>query len=126
MPYYNYYPATYQPFNQNYYNQQFQQSQPQVQTNGIIWVSNDAEADSYPLAPNNAITLWHRSMPIVYFKQADASGKPTMKIYDLVEHKPTTPDTQEFATKDEIRSLEDIVQDLKNRVDGLRKDLGDE
>ena len=123
MPYYNYYPSMYQP-PQNYYNQQPQQSQ--VQTNGIIWVSSDAEADAYPLAPNNAITLWHRSMPIVYFKQADASGKPTMKIYDLVEHKPVTIDPQEYATKDEIKTLKDTIHDLENKINGLMEDLGSE
>ena len=37
------------------------------------------------MAPNSAVTLWDSNAPVVYLKQADASGKPSMKIYDLVE-----------------------------------------
>lgn len=114
-----------------YYVQQMPQSQPQqspaqMQTSGIIWVSSDAEADAYPLAPNNAVTLWNRSAPMVYFKQADASGKPSMKVYDLVEHKSVAEPAQEkvsFATQEEVRDLDAAVQSLKAELKLLKKEL---
>ena len=143
MPAYNYYPVTYQnPYQQSFYQNpyQMQQQVPQqaqvastqspLQTNGIIWVSGDAEADAYPIAPNNAVTLWHRTLPVVYFKQADASGKPLMKVYDLVEHK--TPSTAEnapetltidFATKEEVAVLQDAIQTLKGELKSIRKEM---
>ena len=132
MAAFNYYP-TYQPFGQNYfqnpYSQQVQQNQQPIQTNGIIWVNGDAEADAYPIAPNNAVTLWHRTAPIVYFKQADASGRPSMKIYDLVEHKPvdspvkTEEIPSNFATKEDIHAVESSIQTLKNELKAIKREI---
>ncbi len=51
----------------------------------IVWVSGEQEASAYLVAPNSAVALWDMNAPIIYFKQADASGRPTMKTYDLVE-----------------------------------------
>lgn len=64
--------------------QNVQQAQQQTQ-GGMIWVQNEMEAANYLVAPNSAVTLWDSNSPVVYLKQADASGKPSMKIYDLVE-----------------------------------------
>lgn len=92
MPYY--YPNYYQPpmadqlaqLRQQYQPMQ-QQPQPmqQPQPPSIVWVQNEMEAANYLVAPNSAVTLWDSNAPVVYLKQADASGKPSMKIYDLVE-----------------------------------------
>ena len=65
---------------------------------------------AYLVAPNSAVTLWDSNAPVVYLKQADASGKPSMKIYDLVERNsrpaqaPVTSPV-EYATKDELAAL---------------------
>lgn len=64
--------------------QNLQQTQQQTQS-GMIWVQNEMEAANYLVAPNSAVTLWDSNSPVVYLKQADASGKPSMKIYDLLE-----------------------------------------
>ena len=61
-----------------------QQAQPQ-QNQAIIWVPNEKSANDFIVAPNNAVTLWDMNAPVVYVKKADASGKPTMTTYDLVE-----------------------------------------
>ena len=92
-PYYGYQP--YQPYQppmadqlmqlrQNQYQPNMQQV-PQQQSPSIVWVQNEMEAANYLVAPNSAVTLWDSNAPVVYLKQADASGKPSMKIYDLVE-----------------------------------------
>ena len=117
-PYYGYQP--YQPYQppmadqlmqlrQNQYQPNMQQV-PQQQSPSIVWVQSEAEAMTYPIAPNNAVTLWDSNAPVIYLKQADASGKPSMKIYDLVERnsRPVqTMQTQavEYATKDELAAL---------------------
>lgn len=51
----------------------------------MVWVSGEQEAMGYLVAPNSAVALWDSNSPTIYLKQADASGKPTMKTYDLVE-----------------------------------------
>lgn len=105
--------------------QQSAQAAPQVQTSGIIWVSGDEEAAAFPVAPNTAVRLWHSTLPIVYFKQADASGRPTMKVYDLVEHKAIQPEEKhvDFATKDEVTALDSSIQSIKNEIRILKKEL---
>lgn len=143
---YNYFPATYTPVYQPSYNQPYQQmyqqpvmqqqqpvQQPQqMQTsNSIIWVSGEKEAAMYPIAPNNAVTLWSQSEPVVYLKQADASGKPTMKIYDLVERTETTQNgaavdgakTSAYATKDELAALVSAVRGIDGVVSSVKSDI---
>ena len=62
------------------------QPQPQQpQNQSIIWVPNEQAANDFIVAPNNAVTLWDMNAPVVYVKKADASGKPSMTTYDLVE-----------------------------------------
>ena len=142
--YNNFYPATYQPYGQSFFpnpyqpqmmpmqqpqSSQAQNQQTQPQISGIIWVGSDAEADAYPIAPNNAVTLWNRSQPIVYFKQADASGKPSMKIYDLVEHvnkiaeSPQPERFLDYATKDDVSALEEAIKSIRNELKSVRKDM---
>lgn len=89
MAYNNYFPTNYYPFpQQTFYQPQIQQPQMQTPLNAqqIIWVNNEAEAQAYPVAPNNAVALWDSQKAAIYLKQADATGKPTFKAYDLVEH----------------------------------------
>lgn len=92
--------------------QQPQQFQPQQNppAPSIVWVQSEQEALNFLVAPNSAVTLWDSNFPVVYLKQADASGKPSMKIYDLVERSsrpaqaPVAPPV-EYATKDELAAL---------------------
>ena len=94
MAYYGYQPyQMYQPpmadqlmqLRQNQYQPNMQQVPQQQAVPSIVWVQNEMEAANYLVAPNSAVTLWDSNAPVVYLKQADASGKPSMKIYDLVE-----------------------------------------
>ena len=143
MPVFNsYYPASYQ----NPYQPQYQMYQPTVQQpaaqqlsvqtsqNSIIWVSGDNEAAMYPIAPNNAVTLWSQTEPVVYLKQADASGKPTMKIYDLVERSAPSTASQskpeDYATKSDlssivniVRNYDDVISTIKADIDTIKSDM---
>lgn len=137
-PYYgNYMPNYYQPM-QNMIqpmNQPMQMNQPSIPQNnqqfqappqnpspvqptnqnqpGIIWVPSEQAANEYLVAPNNAVALWDSNNPVIYLKQADASGKPHMTIYDLVErtqaNRSPTADSMhpamEYVTRDEFNAL---------------------
>ena len=91
-----------------------QQLQPQ-QSGGqsIIWVPNEKAANEFIVAPNNAVTLWDMNAPVVYVKKADASGKPAMTTYDLVERStapvspaaPQTMPTVEYVTRKDFDEL---------------------
>lgn len=90
------------------------QPQPQQpQNQSIIWIPNEQAANDFIVAPNNAVTLWDMNVPVVYVKKADASGKPTMTIYDLVERAQAAPApaaprkdmSEEYVTRREFEEL---------------------
>ena len=127
-PYFNpYYP---QPMPDNLMQMRQQQMmQPQmpqpvpqnpVAQGSVQWVSGEQEARGYLIAPNSAVALWDSTAPTVYLKQADASGKPTLKIYDLVE-RAETPRTApqekgvEFVTRKEFDALAALVSEMKGK-----------
>lgn len=91
-----------------------------VATGGVQWVSSEQEARGYLIAPNSAVALWDSTAPTVYLKQSDASGKPTLKIYDLVE-RAETPRTApqekgvEFVTRKEFDALAALVGEIKGK-----------
>ena len=103
----------YQPTPQMQYPQQAQQNQ------SIIWVPNEKAANDFIVAPNNAVTLWDMNAPVVYVKKADASGKPDMKTYDLVE-RVATPAAPQNAQHMEYVTRKDLA-DLAARVAALEK-----
>lgn len=91
-----------------------------VATGGVQWVSSEQEARGYLIAPNSAVALWDSTAPTVYLKQSDASGKPTLKIYDLVERAETTPNAPqkpgvEFVTREEFDRLAALVGEIKGK-----------
>lgn len=109
-----------------------QMQQPQIQSqipqalqnpvaqSGVQWVSGEQEARNWMIAPNAAVALWDSSAPTVYLKQADASGKPTLKVYDLVERLASAPDAQkapaaEYVTRKEFDALAALVSEMKGK-----------
>ena len=87
---------------------------------GVQWVSGEQEARSWMVAPNAAVALWDSTAPTVYLKQADASGKPTLKVYDLVERLASAPDAQkapaaEYVTRKEFGALAALVSEMKGK-----------
>ena len=121
-PYVNPYAAPYggQQMQQQMYQPQIQQppQAPQQASNGFVWVNDINEAANYLVAPNSAVQLWDKNSPCVYLKTADAAGKPTMQIFDLVERKqqPTaqtqTATTADYVTRAEFAELRKVVDAL--------------
>ena len=129
MAYNPYFPATY-PYQQAFY--QPTQILPQTQQpTSIIWVNNEREAQMYPVAPNNAVTLWNQTDPVVYLKQADATGKPTLKTYDLVERttgastatSATDVKTPAYATKDELSAVAASIKGYNADLSSVRAEI---
>lgn len=61
------------------------------QNSGVIWVSGKEEADKWPIAFGCAVALWDANNPVIYLRQADSTGKPSTKVYDLVERTDAPP-----------------------------------
>lgn len=108
--------------------QQPQQFQPQQNppASSIVWVQSEQEALNYLVAPNSAVTLWDSNSPVVYLKQADASGKPSMKIYDLVERnsrpvQATAAPAVEYAPLSRLEALEAKIEALTAQKPASKK-----
>ena len=137
-----YRPTYYDPVQQNpmgQFNQQFQppmaqpmqnaqmpmQGQP---TNDFLWVLNENEATSYPVAPNNTVTLWDKNLPTIYIKSVNAQGVPSMRVLDFVERTTTNPthpvgtafnSTNNFVTSDQFNALKGDVEAMRRKLDEL-------
>lgn len=126
MAYFNGFPASYQaPY-------QFQPAPQQTQQNGIIWVSGEAGAKAYMVAPNNTVQLWDSESQTIYLKSADASGMPSFKVldYTIRETSKNTANTAQvltddklsaYATKEEIKAVSEQITALRDRVDNLTR-----
>ncbi len=81
---------------QNAVTSQHMPSQPmQQQSSQIIWVSGEAGAKSYLVAPGNTVMLLDAENSVFYLKSADASGMPLpLRIFDYKER--TTTAQQAF------------------------------
>lgn len=129
-PYQQYQPTQQMP--QQPMTQNAQPVQPQMASpSSIIWVKNQQEAAMYPIAPNNAVALWDSASPSIYLKQADASGKPSMKIYDLVERTETPSEAANekdakvpaYATKEELGAVVGVVKGFDELLGSLKSDI---
>ena len=120
-----------QPMMQNFQQPQIPPMQQQTPQNGFVWVDGIEEANNFYVAPNNAVQLWDKNSPCIYKKSADAAGKPTMQIFDLVERKNEIPsrndskaDFSDFVKREEIIPLEERIAKLEalsakeDKIDG--------
>ena len=124
--------------NQNQFSQSFQQQMPmqatpspmpmQQPTNDMIWVLNENEATSYPVAPNNSVVLWDKSNPTIYVKSVNANGMPSMRVLDFTERSEmaqNAPKNHEchcgdkFATKEQIKALNTKIDELTAKYEEL-------
>ena len=125
MAYNNYFPATYQPmYQQPVYQPQIQQN---TQPSSLMWVNSYAEAQMYPVAPNNAVALWDSSSPAIYVKQADASGRPTLKVFDIVERSESAPakDSKgiDYATKGDLAAFSASLEAITKDIETMKGDI---
>lgn len=102
--------------------QQMQAIQPSSaqQSNGIIWVSKE-EAYNWPIAPGDAAALWDRDNPVIYLRQADSTGKPSTKVYDLVERTDVQPTQKQAPQIDMSKYL--TIEDAKEIIERCVNDI---
>lgn len=105
------------------------QNQPTPQpSNDMIWVLGEIEAQSYPVAPNNTVTLWDKNETTIYIKSVNAQGIPSMRILDFSERLPNAPKTAEkhecqcgnkYASKEQFEALETKFKALEAKFNSI-------
>lgn len=122
-PYNNLYP--YSGMGQRPYQPQMTyQPVQQIQSVGMVWIDGRNEGNMFPVAPNEAVLLRDKSDPsVLYLKWADATGKPSMTVYDERKEQPAAPQNQtqsiDYATKAELDNVLTEMNSLKQRIDEL-------
>jgi hypothetical protein len=108
------------------------QMQTPPTNDNLLWVLNENEASSYPVAPNNSVVLWDKNNKTFYIKTANAQGIPSMQIYDFterIENPSKTPAEhtctcgEKFATKEQINALEGKIDDITAKYEELSKSI---
>lgn len=120
---YNQYQA-FQPYNPLYQQQlpqpmpqPMQQPQPQIsqqlpQQDEKIWVTGEEGAKAYLVARGEFVRLWDDKDNIFYEKEADASGRPTLRTYRYEQ----IESASEAKRNEAFKSLEDRVDALEQLV----------
>lgn len=97
-------------------------------TSDMIWVLGEVEAQSYPVAPNNTVTLWDKNQKTIYIKSVNAQGVPSMQILDFTERVQNGSQMPEkhacqcgdkFATKEEIKALQGKYDEIMSKLQAL-------
>lgn len=117
-------PQSYQPVAQTNTAQQ-SQIVPQ-NSSDMIWVLNETEAISYPVALNNSVTLWDKNNDTVYIKSVNMQGVPSIRILDYKERTVDNStkmnqcsfDGSKFVSADDFKALQ-------SKFDGLQSELNE-
>jgi len=94
----------------------------------FIWVSGEAGAKAYMVAPNNTVQLWDSEAQTIYLKSADACGLPSIKVLDY-----TIRDTQKaqidvanekpyYATLEDFKALNERICALEGKRKGKKNE----
>lgn len=132
-PYMTYMPPAYQQNMNNdrlAYLQQFQQQIPQAQpqqqpfNQGLLWVQGEPGAKSYLVAPGTSLLLMDSEATRFYIKTVDASGVPSMRIFEYKEIFPNQTaqvvaevKEPEYATHEDVEYLKKQIEELKQKME---------
>ena len=100
----------YQPYQQPMTIPSYQQYAQNAIRQEIIKVNGENGARAYNIAPNSSVLLLDEQNPIVWLKQTDGAGYPTITPYSITPFQPEpTPD---------MRSLEHRIEKLEEIING--------
>lgn len=138
MAYNNGFPAGYpymMPAQPGAYQSQTPVTNTQPVQNNMIWVSGEAGAKAYLVAPNTTVQLWDSEAQTIYLKSADGSGMPTMKVLDYTIREAQAPNTPtlmqdnlpEYVTKHEFEEfVERVNKTLQKRKREREREVEDD
>ena len=106
--------------------QYFQQAFPQqqnpymerlnaMQAQQIVQVSGVDGAKAYNMPANSSVALFDNQQDILYLKSTDGAGFPTIRIFDIVEHKEQPQAQQDFVTRKEFDELKGMILNERNK-----------
>ena len=82
-----------------------------ISKQGVIRVHGRNGAEAFYMRPNEEVLLLDDTQPVVWHKQTDGAGYPTLNGYNYMPMK-----TQESIQEDKYESLEKRLTDLEGKV----------
>lgn len=115
-------PNYYNPY--QYYPQQQQQAQPQIQNGGFISVRSEQEARNYPVAIGNSVTFRDETAPYVYTKTMGFSqlDRPIFEKYKLVKEEVSEEETKMAdSSHEDIESLRSDIKKIWSEINAIKR-----
>lgn len=120
-----YQPNPFNPYQVNpaFANQMNQNLHPMNQ-NQIIKVNGRNGAEAYQMMPNASVLLLDETQPILWLKQTDGAGYPSLTAYDIKPHEEApVPDMKSL--EERISRLEEVMKNESNHTSNGRKVTND-
>lgn len=108
--------------------------QPYVQGNGqqqridgFVFVNGIEGARAYQMPPNSKMPLFDESSgddDVMFIKTTDAAGFPDIKVARILPVETQQPETETYATTDDLESLRRELEELRESVNEQRRTRG--
>ena len=118
------YPNPYNPY-QSQYN--FTQPMPSqmMQTQQVTRVNGRNGAEAFRMGANSSVLLLDETEPIVWLKQTDGAGYPTLTAYDIKMHQDLPP-VDLRSIEERLTKIEEVLKNEPNTTSTQRKFTNDE
>ena len=97
-----------------------QQQAPRPMQTHTVKVNGRAGAEAYVMAPDSDIILLDETQPVIWFKQTDGAGYPTLTAYDITPHQ-DRPAVDLRNIEQRISNLERIMNNEPDNTSNARK-----
>ena len=92
----------------------------QMNQNQIIKVNGRGGADAYQMPPNSQVLLLDETQPLLWLKQTDGAGYPSLTAYDIKPHtEAEIPDIRNLEQR--IAKIEEAIKYESNSSSNGRK-----
>ena len=106
------------------YASQIAQNLHQGNLNQIIKVNGRNGAEAYQMSPNSQVLLLDETQPILWLKQTDGAGYPSLTSYDIKPHEEIpVPDMRSL--EERISRIEEAMKHESNSTGNGRKKSND-
>lgn len=113
------YPNPYNPYQPQYSFTQPMTNQP-MPMQQVVKVNGRNGAEAYRMGANSSVLLLDESQPILWLKQTDGAGYPTITAYDIKLHQDLPP-VDLRAIEERIAKIEEVLKNESNNTSTQRK-----
>ena len=88
--------------------------------NQIIKVNGRNGAEAYQMPPNSQVLLLDETQPLLWLKQTDGAGYPTLNAYDIKPHE-EKPVPDYNTLEERIAKIEEVLKNESYHTNNSRK-----